>query len=321
VRRFLGICTVSALVLAGFFPLLGMEEGGRYPSAREGQRLWGVCYGPFRSGQDPSAGIFPTKEELREDIVFLRGLTGTLRLYSMDTGFHILEFCEEVGLECYPGAWLSGDREANEKEIQSLIEATKRGFQCIRGLVVGNEVLLRGDLSREELLDHIRHVREATNLPVSTAEPWSIWLLYPEVAEAVDFLLVHIHPYWDGVPVEEAARYVLERWQKVRERYPMKEVIVGETGWPTLGEVNGAAVPGERQQEQFLAQFLELSRCSGVAYFIFEAFDEEWKRKFEGEVGAHWGLYYSCGALKPLLWELVPPEARSGLKREQPERE
>lgn len=57
---------------------------------------------------------------------------------------------------------------------------------------------------------------------------------HPILAENVDFLLIHIHPYWNGVDIENAAQYVVEKYYTVMQAYPEKEIIIGETGWPTI---------------------------------------------------------------------------------------
>lgn len=286
----------------------------------EAEKLEGLCYGPFREGEDPDFGILPTYEELQEDISFVSGLARAIRTYGIGKSLsEIPQLCEEAGIDCYPGAWISKYRRENEKEIQTLIEIATQSLGSLKGLIVGNEVLLRKDLSEEELVEYIDQVKSASDLPVSTAETWSKWIDHPRLAQKVDFILVHIHPYWDGISIDNAADYVLEKWKELKIAYPEKTIIIGETGWPTQGERNGQAVPSEENQKRFLLEFLHLASENSIQYFYFELFDETWKDKFEGEVGAHWGLYYSNGSLKPLLRDLVPPGTRQGIKR--PKRE
>jgi len=302
-------------------------------------RLWapvpprkfvGVCYGPFRDNEAP--GFYPTLEEMREDICFLKNLTFSIRTYGMIGNLsEIPRICEDVCLDCYPGAWISKQKSANEIEIQRLIEVAKN-VSCVKGLIVGNEVLLRGDLTEDDLIEYIRKVKNSTNLPVTTGEILSVWESRPRLAENVDFLLVHIHPYWDGISFENATEYVVEKWENLKKRFPEKEIIIGETGWPTTGDIQGNAVASEENQKTFLEDFKKSAEERNIRYFYFEAFDEKWKRILEGAgssgenqkiedgVGEHWGIYYSNGSLKPSLKDVVPEEVRGGFEREPRDR-
>ncbi len=288
----------------------------------------GVCYGPFRDNEAP--GYYPTLEERREDINFISKLASSIRTYGMaGTLSEIPKLCQEAVIDCYPGAWISKQKEYNEREIQSLIQVANQNLSCVKGLIVGNEVLLREDISENELIEYIRRVKDNTTIPVSTAEIWGTWLEHPQLAENVDFIIVHIHPYWEGypygeghpyqkrIPVNEAAEHVVEKWMEVKAKYANKTVIVGETGWPTQGDKIGEAVPSEENQRIFLSDFLQLAEENNIPYFYFDVFDEKCKKCSEEakEVEAHWGLYYSNGSLKPLLKDLVPEEAREGFYR------
>jgi hypothetical protein len=172
-------------------------------------------------------------------------------------------------------------------------------------------------LSEEAFVSYIEHVKQFTALPVCSAEPWWVWPAHPQLAEIVDCILLNIHPYWDGISIEQAAAYVVQKWEAVKQVYPEKEVIIGETGWPTAGDAVGHAIPSEENQRKFLSDFLLAAEERGIQYFYFDAFDEKWKKidTESREVEAHWGLYQSDGSLKPLLRDMVPPEARSGINR------
>lgn len=294
------------------------------------KKFVGVCYGPFRDNEAP--GFYPTLEEMREDICFLKNLTFAIRTYGMSGNLgEIPRICEDVCLDCYPGAWISKQKKTNEIEIQRLIEVA-RNVSCVKGLIVGNEVLLRGDLTEDDLIEYIRMVKNSTNLPVTTGEIWSVWESRPKLAENVDFLLVHIHPYWEGISCDNATEYIVEKWQDLKMKFPEKEVIIGETGWPTSGSIQGGAVPSEENQKTFLENFKKSAEERDIRYFYFEAFDEKWKgilegagssgenQKTEDRVGEHWGIYYSNGSLKPLLKDFVPEKVKEGFERKPRDR-
>ncbi len=271
--------------------------------ARPPRPLDGGAYGPFRAGQAPG-GTYPGTNELASDLRTLERLFAMIRTYGVEGTLHeIPRLCATVGLDCWPGAWLDTDPAGNTQQVQRLIAIGEAGYPTTRGLIVGNEVRLFNRLPLAALTGFVHQVRAATGLPVATAEPWHIWTGAEgsNLAAAVDVLLVHVHPYWEGVPASQAAAYVTQRWSEVVGRHPHKPVWIGETGWPTAGPANGAALPGVAEQRLFLRSFAALARERGIRWFAFEAFDEPWKT--EGGVGPHWGLMTTDRALKPPLAE------------------
>jgi len=279
-------------------------------------KLGGVCYGPFRDNENPDLGVFPLLDELNSDIEFIPKVAKAIRTYSSFSGHrNIPALCERVGLACYPGAWLSKYKTENRKEIEGLTQIANKNFNCVKALIMGNEVLLRKDLTEEELIDYIREVKKSTALPVTTADIWSIWQDHPRLADEVDLLMVHIHPYWEGIPIGDVASYVIQRWDAMKKRFPGKRIVIGETGWPSKGKTIGKAIASPENQARFFREFTQLAESKGIEYFFFELFDEKWKDKFEGEAGAHWGIYNSDGSLKDHLKDLVPNQALKGISR------
>jgi exo-beta-1,3-glucanase (GH17 family)/glycosyltransferase involved in cell wall biosynthesis len=194
------------------------------------------------------------------------------------------------GMKVAVGAWLGIDRERNDREIERTIQLANRHANVER-VIVGNEVLWRGDLSISDLSADLDHVRAATKKPVSTAETWDGWLKYPELVEHVDYIAVHMLPYWEGVDVESAVDYVVDKMQRLQERYPGKQIVIGEVGWPSEGRTRQSAVASRANEALFLRRFLERARHEGYSYYLMEAFDQPWKEQAEGAVGAYWGVY------------------------------
>lgn len=291
----------------------------KIPEDRQGL-LSGVCYGPFRDNEDPDAGIYPDSDAVQRDLNFLSNLAHSVRTYGAtkvlsDIGAR----CEPARLDCYPGAWISTHRANNAKEIENLIAmcAQKR----VRAAIVGNEVLLRKDQTEDQMIQYVRMVKKGVKVPVTCAETWKVLLDHRRLVSELDFLLVHIHPYWDGIAIREAPSYVINVWRKLKKAFPDKRIVIGETGWPSDGTVVGKAVPSAENQGRFLTDFVRLASSSGVEYFIFEAFDENWKEKFEGNVGAHWGIYRSDGSIKKQNCTIVPAKDLGGHTIERPRRD
>ncbi|MCH7963342.1 MAG: hypothetical protein IH852_05335 [Bacteroidetes bacterium] len=287
-----------------------------FPPADSNDKFVGLCYGPHRDNEDPNFGIQPTISELSEDLAFIKNLTLKIRTYGVaDNLEQIPVLCEQYGIDCYPGAWISRYECENEIQINNLINIANQNLSHVKGLIVGNEVLLRKNVSEQQLIDFILEVKSATSLPVATAEIWKDWLDHPQLAQTVDILLVHIYPYWDGIAVEEGASYVLEKWNELKAKYPNKTVVIGETGWPSQGGVRGNAIPSEENQKSYLSDFICMAKTNNIDYFYFEIFDEKWKSKLEGEAGSHWGIYFSYGSPKPHLIDLIPESAQNGINR------
>jgi exo-beta-1,3-glucanase (GH17 family) len=286
----------SATVAAGYPPLTYTWDWGE-PSSLP---LHGIAYGPFRDGQRPG-GLLPSETELREDLDILSRHSDHIRLYgTQEATPDIVRIAAEKGISITLGAWIDTDTITNELELASLISLTNH-YSNVVAATVGNERLLFHEISETQLISYIQQVRQAVDVPVSTAETWDVWLAHPQLADAVDFLLVHIHPYWEGVPVERAVEQVANHYAQLQAAYPGKPIVIGETGWPTSGDDYGAAHPGEAEQQQFVEAFTAWARANNVSYFYFDAFDEAWKCDPGPAVECHWGLYTTGRQPKPVV--------------------
>jgi exo-beta-1,3-glucanase (GH17 family)/cellulose synthase/poly-beta-1,6-N-acetylglucosamine synthase-like glycosyltransferase len=254
----------------------------------------GVSFSPYRKNEDPFKNRFPTPAEIDGDLQRLEGKVAAIRTYSSTDGLEMIPaLAARHHLRVTAGAWLDKRLAKNEIEINNLI-ANARTCPNIDRLIVGNEALLRGDLTVDQLIGYLRRVRSATTLPVSTAEPWHVWLRHPELAREVDFIAIHVLPYWEGVPADRAVDWVLARYRQVQEAFPGKPVVLAEVGWPSGGPDLHRAAPGAVSQARFVRRFLNLAQAQNLDYFVMEAFDQPWKRGTEGLAGIHWGLFDSA---------------------------
>jgi|HigsolmetaAR205D_1030408.scaffolds.fasta_scaffold00867_4 exo-beta-1,3-glucanase (GH17 family)/cellulose synthase/poly-beta-1,6-N-acetylglucosamine synthase-like glycosyltransferase len=254
--------------------------------------LQGVTLSPFRAGQDPAEGKFPTAEQIDADLALLSSASvAAVRTYSSRGALaQIPRLAAKHQIKVALGVWLNANAAENEAEIASAIELARNEASVIR-LIVGNETLLRGDLTVAELAAHLDRVRAAVRQPVSTAEPWHVWLKHPELAAHVDYLAVHLLPYWEGVSLERAMEHIVDCMNRLEQAFPDKPIVIAEIGWPSDGRMREAAVASPSNQSLFLRRFLRLARQEGYLYYIVEAFDQPWKARTEGTAGAYWGLY------------------------------
>jgi len=251
----------------------------------------GMAFSPFGSGQDPVPQVLPTPEQLDADLRLLAGKVTAVRTYSsLKSLGQIPDIAARHQLKVAQGAWVDRQLATNELEIAAAIDLANHHANVIR-LVIGNEVILRNDLSVAELSRQLDRVRAAVEQPVSTAEPWDVWLKNPQLVEHVDYIAVHLLPYWEGIPVDQAIDYLARRVAELERAYPDKQVVIAEVGWPSAGRTRDGAVASASNEAMFLRRFLQRARDEGYIYYIMEAFDQPWKARYEGAVGAYWGVY------------------------------
>jgi len=255
------------------------------------ENVWGYSFSPFREGQDPTKNIYPSEQEIAADIDLLSSHTTRLRTYSVrDSLGEIPRIAQEFGMTVTLGIWISTDLVANEYEINRAIDIANRD-RNIDMVVVGNEAVYRGDVTPEQLMEYIDRVRDAVKVRVTTAEPWHIWLKYPELADHVKVIAAHVLVYWEKEPSEHAVAGTLDRARQVRAAFPKKRVLLGEVGWPSHGRARGQAEATPAEQAIYLRTLLNRLNSAGYEYFLIEAFDQPWKTGDEGDVGAYWGVY------------------------------
>ncbi|HUY67812.1 MAG TPA: glycosyltransferase [Alphaproteobacteria bacterium] len=257
------------------------------------ERPWGGVINAlsFSGWQEGDEADKLSDAEIDRDMAILAGHVNSIRIYGVSDGLdRIVAAAGRHGIDVTLGAWISRDPAANAAEVARLIDVA-RANSNVKRLIVGNEALLREDISVGDLIGLIDRVKRQVAIPVSTAEPWHIWLKYPQLADAVDFITVHILPYWEGVPEKDAVDYVLYRYRQLAGAFPDKHIFIGEVGWPSEGQWVGGAEPSLVNEAQFIRDFLNVASRDRLDYCIVEAFDTPWKRAIEGTVGAHWGLW------------------------------
>ena len=255
-------------------------------------KLQGFAFAPMRAESDPSKDIYPKVEEIDEDLALLRDTVHAVRTYTVkDTLAEVPRLALKHRLNVTVGAWIGTDLKENDKELDRLSDVLAQGNRNVVRVMVGNEVLLRGDVTVPELTKYLDRVRRSTALPVSTAEPPYIWMRHPELADHVDFITIHLLPYWEEVPIGEAVDHVFARLEDIKKQFPGKPVIIGEVGWPSNGRTSGGAEATPANQIRFLRRFLARAEQRGETYYVMEAFDQTWKMSTEGATGAYWGVY------------------------------
>ena len=250
----------------------------------------GLAFSPFHRGESPETGKWPSKAEIRADLVRAADTTGRIRTYTVQGEMaDIPRLAADLPLKVTLGAWLDRHADTDEQEVRRLIGTVNHNRNVDR-VLVGNEVLLRDDLSPAQLVHYIDEVKQATHVPVSTAEPWHVWLKHPELARSVDYITIHLLPYWEGLPVKDSLAYIMQKLDEVQTAYPDKHIVIGEVGWPSNGVAIGGARASRVNQALFLRGFFNEAQERGLDYFVMEAFDQPWKTSFEGRAAGYWGM-------------------------------
>jgi exo-beta-1,3-glucanase (GH17 family) len=295
-RGFAGLCLATAAAIAAVWWWIGRPVA-LPPVAAEPGPIQCISYAPFRADQSPlveTTNVAPF--EIEEDLAKLARLTGCVRTYSVQNGLdQVPAIAGRLGLKVLQGLWLGSDRQKNRREIDATVTMAKQHRDVISGIIVGNEVLLRGELAAEEIARIIREVKAATAIPVTSADVWEYWLRNRDLAQAVDFITIHILPYWEDFPIaaSEAGAHVDAIRAQVAASFLGKEILIGEVGWPSAGRMREGALPSPSNQARVLAEVMARARAKNYRVNLIEAFDQPWKRRLEGTVGGYWGLFGS----------------------------
>jgi exo-beta-1,3-glucanase (GH17 family) len=263
--------------------------------------LQSVSFAPYRPGQSPLTRTFPTAEQIDQDLKRLQGKVRAVRTYSTGENLEAVpQRAGKYGLKVWHGAWLNDNDKENLEQVNLLIDHANKYPDTIERVIVGNEVLLRKDLTANQLRSYIRLVKSRVKQPVTYADVWEFWLRNPSLADEVDFITIHLLPYWEDEPIglerREAngqlriEKHLLDIYRKVQARFPGKTIVIGESGWPSDGRMRSDARPGRVEQVKYFSIFRTLAEREKFDYNVVEAFDQYWKARQEGTVGAAWGL-------------------------------
>jgi exo-beta-1,3-glucanase (GH17 family) len=260
-------------------------------------KLMCVSYAPFRGARkrDPPT-THVSAEEIAQDLEQLAKITDCVRTYSIENGLdQVPELAGKAGLKVIQGIWLGSNRLKNLAQIATVVHLAKEFPDVITSVVVGNEVLLRGEMTTADLAATIRSVKAQLAGPVTYADVWEYWLRNREIYEAVDFVTIHILPYWEDFPIraKHAAAHVDDIRRRMAVAFPGKEILIGETGWPSEGRMREGALPSRTNQARVVSEILELAKRENFRVNLIEAYDQPWKRELEGTVGGYWGLFDS----------------------------
>ncbi len=260
------------------------------------QKIHGLSFSPYGEGQGPGAKV--GEDQIRRRLAIIAPYTRWIRTFSCTGGNeHIPAIAREFGLRTMVGAWLDGDTEKNEAELANAISVARAGHADILG--IGNEVLLRDELTEAQLVAYLDRVKAAVpEVDVGYVDAYFEFEDHPRLAAACDVILANCYPFWEGCPAGYALLYMKEMYRRAVRAGGGKRVIVSETGWPDTGTATGGAVPSRENAIKYFVDTCRWTEEDGIEVFWFSSFDEAWKVDSEGDVGAYWGLWDKNGSPK-----------------------
>jgi exo-beta-1,3-glucanase (GH17 family) len=280
-----------------------------------------ICYSGYREHQSPREGVYPSYEEVREDLLILARNWKYLRLYDCSLHAEIVlsvirresmnfkvmlgvDLAAEVsnphcpwGAEFSEGV-LAENRAANNAQVERLISLSSDYPDIVFSVSIGNEASVEWTdhmVPVSRLVSYTRRIKSAIEQPVTFCENYVPWKtkLEPLVAE-LDFISIHTYPVWEYQSLADALEYSKQNYYGVADHYPDTPVIITEAGWTTAS--NGRGIEphnaSEQLQASYYTQLLEWTNDEQILTFVFEAFDEPWKGSPDPlEPEKHWGLF------------------------------
>ncbi len=274
-----------------------------------------ISYAPFRH-----PGINPfnyraqvSAAQIEADLRILKTRSLCVRTYGLSQGLDAVPaVAKKLGMRVKLGVWLARDAQQNQAELERGLALARAYPGVVELLIVGNEVLLRRELSPQALGAVLAYARTQSPVPITYADVWEFWQRHAVLAHQVDLVTVHILPYWEDnpVPVEAAVGHVLDIAHTMQQQFAGKPVWVGETGWPAAGRQRAGAVPGRVEQSRFVRELMQRTSTAPLDYNLIEGFDQPWKRAFEGAMGGYWGLFDQYGQARVNLAGAVVEDAQ-----------
>jgi len=308
--KIMRIVFAYGLILAAIFTFwygVGLPRPIPEPDVAPGHLLQCVSYAPFEKDQSPfdfAKGMTISNDRIDADLAILSRRFSCIRTYSVAGLEALPEYAEKYGMKVLLGAWVTADPKITQQELHKVVALAKQHPESVRAVIVGNEALLRREVTGQQLAGYISQVKAALpGVDVTYADVWEFWLKHPEVGEVTDFVMIHILPYWEDEPVAitAAMAHVKKIREEIGKKIPGKEIVIGETGWPSEGRMREGALPSLENQARFIRGFVALAEQEQWQYNLIEAFDQPWKRSKEGAVGGYWGLYGSDRTDKHIL--------------------
>ncbi|KAI9777062.1 MAG: hypothetical protein M1839_009113 [Geoglossum umbratile] len=278
----------------------------------------GMDYTPLNAATYPDClTVPPNQNNVTRDIAVMSQLTNTIRLYGTDCNQTemILHSIKALGVDMklWLGVWQDNNATTNARQLDHMYSILDQyGADPFAGVIVGNEVLFRKDMTEPALMQIIANVKsnfstKGYKLPIATADLGDNW--DSTLAGAVDVVMSNVHPFFAGVTAAAAAGWSWGFWQNHNVALTAgltqkPKYVISEIGWPSAGgndcgvgvtclDSTSGSVAGITEMNTFMDSFVCQSLKNATTYFWFSAFDEPWKIRFNTDKDQwedKWGL-------------------------------
>ena len=276
----------------------------------------GISYSSYRDGESPETGNLTAKKHILEDLNMLTERWNLIRLYDASPNSErVLQVIHDnkLSIKVMQGVWLSGlqNDQQNNYQVAEAIRFANLYPNIVIAVNVGNEVLVDWSAHKmtdvNQVVNYVKQVKQAIKQPVSVNDDYNFWNKPHAIplAEAVDFIGLHAYAFWNNKTIDESLAWTQGIYQDIQQRYPNKQLVLGETGWPTSRIYNDGSYEGGligkanvKNLQQFFNNYNQWIDRDKIVSFYFEAFDEKWKGGYDGanpesKAEKHWGVYYS----------------------------
>ena len=207
----------------------------------------GMDYTPLNAQYPDCLSNMPSQNNVTRDMAVLSQLTKAVRLYGTDCNQTemVLHAINKLGLtdtKVWLGVWLGNNDTTNNRQLGAMYDILdKNGADPFAGVIVGNEVLYRKDLTEMELGTVLSSVKsnltsKKIDLPLATSDLGDSWTA--GLAAEVDVVMSNVHPFFAGVPPDSASAWLWNFWQThdvILTQGTTKKNVIAETGWPSDG--------------------------------------------------------------------------------------
>lgn len=245
----------------------------------------GICYSPYNADNSCKSA-----SQVAQDLAQLRSYS-IIRLYGVD--------CNQVGnvlagkgsnQKIFAGIY---DINEVESETATLISAVDGKWENIDTVSVGNELLNQGSATASQLVTAINAAKGQLKPagytgPVVYVDTFNAMIAQNKIdqslCQASDYSAANAHAFFSSItPAADAGEWVKNTAQQIQESCPSKKVVITESGWPSAGSSNGAAIPSEANQQTAISTIKSAFPDGGV--FLFSAYNDLWK------VNAAWNFF------------------------------
>lgn len=294
--------------LAVAIMVIGLALGLAGGQALAQSTVIGVDYGPYRlPGQAPGTNI--PDSQFISDLQKIATKFSYIKTYGSDPVLaRIVPLIQanSIPLKVAVGIFeTNADRSGTLAQINTAISLAQTYPGIVNMVVVGNECIAGPGWSStaspvpvSTLVADLSMVRTALpGVTVTTDLTYQAGLdlggPLSSLLPVIDNVMVNIYPFYGLVPIDGALANLTNAYGLFGGHG--KPVWVGETGWPSDGGANGAAIPSVPNEQKFTSDVLGADLPYAGVY-LFEAFDELWKHDNSWE--PHWGLWDQNGNAK-----------------------